>query len=341
MSTQINKSENGLFTNDPMSQWVKEFPKQLQDSLTFPILGSPARKKYANAVICGMGGSAIGGDLLIDGLGGRITLPILVNRGPMLPIWVNEDTLVVASSYSGDTVESVVACEVALARKATVVVLTSGGRIGDIAEKNNLFRLIVPGGLAPRAALGYMFCGLWRLLFDAGVAPDPNPEIGGSNKILCNFETDNSSSVNDSGFSIEEIAKSLGNKIPWIWAPRRLASVARRWANQFSENSKVPAHWSIIPEAFHNEIIGLCDNPKPFENIQTIVFRDPNEEGPIERAVELLKNTGHRPIVIRRNGEEICSLLQLIALGDRISLALANQNGVPATPIPAILKLKS
>ncbi len=337
MTTNDNLNHDA---SDSMEKWVSEFPAQLKQSLAFPLLGNKPLKSHTNALICGMGGSAIGADLLLDGLGGRITIPFVVNRGPLIPSWVNEHTLVVVSSYSGDTYETVTACEVAIARKATVLVLTSGGKLAKIAEPLNLFRMLVPGGYPPRAALGYMYCGLWRLLFEAGVAPNPEHEINEAIVLLCNSETVLTSN-NDDKSLVNGIARHLNGKIAWIWAPRRLASVARRWANQFSENAKLPAHWSQLPEAFHNEIIGLCDNPNPFENIQVVLMRDPLEEGPIDRAESLLRETGLNPIIVKRSGEDIASLLFLVTLGDRISLELARAQGVQPTPIPAIKKLKA
>ena len=333
------KSKVDATDTDLMEQWITEFPGQLKQAMSLRLFGIPPKKNFQNAILCGMGGSAIGADLLLDGLGGRITIPVFVNRGPVLPIWVNEQTLVVACSYSGDTYETVHSCHVALARNATVVVLTSGGKLGSIATEKNLFHMIVPGGYPPRAALGYMFCGLWRLLFAVGAAPDPEIEMNEATVLLCNSDDVLTIEGNDKSF-VKEIAKYLAGKIPWIWAPRRLASVARRWANQFSENSKLPAHWSQIPEAFHNEIIGLCDNPTPFENLQVILMRDQLEEGPLERAESLLRSAGLQPIIIKRAGEDIASLLFLVALGDRVSLAVANLQGVEATPLPAIKKLK-
>ena len=321
---------------DPMAQWVADFSGHLKQCLAFPIQGIRPIGAYSNVVVCAMGGSAIGGDLLNDALGGRLAIPLFVNRYPQLPMWVNATTLVVVASYSGNTQETLSAGQIAAARGAKVIVLTSGGKLEEWANEHHYLLLKIPGGMAPRAALGYLFIGLWRLLSETGVAPVPDQEMQSAIEMLCTAVETFHSDKNPA----RPIAELLNGKIPWILSSRRLAGVARRWANQLSENAKVPAHFNQFPEALHNEIVGLCDDPNRMRGIQTVILRDCEEDNQLSRAVSILHDAGHRPILIKRGGEDIGSLLYMIALGDQVSLALAGIQNVLPTPIPAIEHLK-
>ncbi|MDK9699518.1 MAG: bifunctional phosphoglucose/phosphomannose isomerase [bacterium] len=325
-------------TSDPMPQWVADFPGHLRDVLTLSMQGNAPLQKFSKIVVCAMGGSAIGTDLLVDGLAGRIAYPLVVNRDPQLPVWVDRDTLVIVVSYSGNTEETLSAARIAVARGAQIAVLTSGGKLAEWASELSYLLLIVPGGMAPRAALGYLFGGLWRLLHTIGVVPNPEPELREAADKICAAEQLFNDPVKSPSFAL---AKQIGSNLTWLWASRRLAGVVRRWANQFSENAKAPAHFAILPEAFHNEIEGICDDPHRPRAIKMIVFRDPNDDDTVDAAINLLRESDYPPVVITRGDESIASMLYLIALGDRTSLLVAQTNQVDPTPIPAITKLKS
>ena len=334
----MTKSEWMPSVDDPMAQWVSDFPGHLRDVLTLPMQGNQPTHKFSKIVVCAMGGSAIGADLLVDGLAGRIAYPLVVNRDPHLPVWVDRDTLVIIVSYSGNTAETLTAGQIAVARNAQIAVLTSGGKLAEWATEQNYLQLNIPGGMAPRAALGYLFGGLWRLLHTIGVVPSPETELRDAADKICASEQLFNDPVKSPSL---KLAKEIDTNIPWIWASRRLAGVIRRWANQFSENAKAPAHFGILPEALHNEIEGLCDDPHRPRALKMIVFRDPNDDETIDHAIALLRESGYPPVTITRGDESIASMLYLIALGDRTSLAVANLNRIDPTPIAAITRLKS
>ena len=207
-------------------------------------------KDTAHIIICGMGGSAIGGDLLADYLAPTCQIPIVVVRGYEVPEFVGQRSLVIAASYSGNTEETLAAAAQAQRAGATVFAITSGGQLARSVKAPCL----VPGGLAPRAALGYLMLpalaalGRWELA-------DPSPrEVEEAAGVLEAVATERGPEVPEIRNPAKQLAEALAGLVPAVYAASPgLRAVARRWKCQFNENSKTLATWDVFPELNHNE----------------------------------------------------------------------------------------
>jgi glucose/mannose-6-phosphate isomerase len=214
-------------------------------------LSTLKNEKFSSIVFCGLGGSAISGDLLNDYLSGDMSLPFIVIRGYNLPSFVNEDTLVIISSYSGNTEETLSCFEQALSKKCKIVVITSGGKITEIAQKNKLPVIKLQDGFQPRYALGQGFFSLLKLMQELNFAEE---EKNVKNIIsLWKNRAEEYSLENNRAF---QLATGLIGFIPVIYSSEFLSSSAYRFKSQLNENSKLHAFLNSIPEMNHNEIIG-------------------------------------------------------------------------------------
>ena len=227
--------------NSNMLKVLEDFPQQCRTALELP-KGMSVSGKVDKIVVCGMGGSAVGGDLLKAYMHDSKT-PVFVVRDYNVPNFVDENSLVFAVSYSGSTEETLAAYEDALRKKAKIVAVTSGGQLGSMAKK----AIKIPAGLQPRAALGYLFFPILGVLNNSGIVDVKGKEIEEMLDILS--KTDDFKTVG------ERIAKKIGLRTPLIYASELLGAVAYRWKTQFNENSKSPAFHHVFAELNHNEIV--------------------------------------------------------------------------------------
>ena len=214
-------------------------------------LSSLKKKKFSSIVFCGLGGSAISGDLLNDYLSGELNYPFIIVRGYNLPSFINAETLVIISSYSGNTEETISCFQQALTKKCKIIVITSGGNIGEIAQKNSIPIINLKSGYQPRYALGQGFFSLLKLMQELGFAKEEkNVETITYlwKKRAKEYSTDYNKAI--------QIASELVGFVPVIYSAEFLSSSAYRFKSQLNENSKLHAFVNSIPEMNHNEIIG-------------------------------------------------------------------------------------
>lgn len=238
-----------------MKKLVQNFPTQLHEAL---IIGkshkfSTSKKKFANIVLTGLGGSGIGGSIVQNFTFDKLSVPFVVNKDYFLPAFVNADSLVIVSSYSGNTEETLQAMKQALKKKATVVCITSGGKVAEIAKKKNLDCILLPGGMPPRACIGYSMTQVMFVLQGLGL-------------VKYNFEKDLKASIKllkDKSVSIKTKARSLAKKLygktPIIYSAPEMEGMAIRFRQQINENSKMLCWHHVIPEMNHNELVGWKD----------------------------------------------------------------------------------
>lgn len=238
-----------------MKKLVQNFPTQLHEAL---IIGkshkfSTSKKKFANVVLTGLGGSGIGGSIVQNFTFDKLSVPFVVNKDYFLPAFVNADSLVIVSSYSGNTEETLQAMKQALKKKATVVCITSGGKVAEIAKKKNLDCILLPGGMPPRACIGYSMTQVMFVLQGLGL-------------VKYNFEKDLKASIKllkDKSGSIKTKARSLAKKLygktPIIYSAPEMEGMAIRFRQQINENSKMLCWHHVIPEMNHNELVGWKD----------------------------------------------------------------------------------
>ncbi len=310
-----------------MLQVIKDFPKQCREALGLPA-GISVSGEIKNIVVTGMGGSAIGGDLLKTCLS-NTNIPVYVNRDYKVPEFVNENTLVFAVSYSGDTEETLAAFEDAQNKNAKIIGITSGGKLADECSKI----IKIPSGLQPRAALGYLFFPMLGILHNTGIVRVKNDELNEMVDIL-----KKTGEFNDAG---EELAKKLKEKIPIIYASEMLGAVALRWKTQINENAKMAAFYNVFSEMNHNEIVGYKGMDRKFI---AIMVRDRHDNDRVKKRMDICKEimevtTDVEEVQTQGNGL-LARIFSTIYLGDFVSYYLALWNRVDPTPIEVIEEMK-
>jgi glucose/mannose-6-phosphate isomerase len=316
---------------------ARAIPSHLRDALwRIESAGATAMEAPA-AIVCGMGGSAIGGDLAAAALGDRLTKPFAVARGYELPPGAPAGSAVLCSSYSGETEETLACYSAAEALGAHRLVATTGGELAELARRDGVPVIGLPAGLQPRAAVGYMFCVAAELVALALAGPRINTEIDAA-----------ASHLSDAAEALEaraaEIAAQIGSATPVIYGSDLTLPVAYRWRSQVNENAKRLAFSSALPEADHNEIEGWTGAG---EGRFAAVFLEDRDQHPRERRRFELTAKAVEPyaaavVKIETEGETRTErLLHAVMLGDHISLQLAEASGVDPMSVEAIERFKS
>jgi glucose/mannose-6-phosphate isomerase len=320
-------------------------PHQLGDALwRAQSANIPARDLPAGLVVCGMGGSAIGGDLAIAALGDRATRPIVTVRGYGLESWTPPESLVLCSSYSGDTEETLACFEAARAAGTPRVVLTTGGRLADLAREGNVPVIGAPAGLQPRAAALYMTVGALECAAQAGAAPSLRSEIDMAGQLLGDLVAEWGPEAS-AGSLAKNLAYELQGTVPVIHGAGPTVAPARRWRTQINENAKAPAFWSELPEANHNEICAW-QRGRQTAPVAGVFLEDPDQHPRVRRRIELtareVERAGAPSFRIRARGESrLERVLSLVLLGDLVSVYLAVLEGVDPTPVEPIERFKA
>ncbi|MBS3133284.1 bifunctional phosphoglucose/phosphomannose isomerase [Candidatus Woesearchaeota archaeon] len=288
---------------------------------------------FSKILVNGMGGSSIVGGILRAYLHDKCKLPVFVNRSYSLPDFVDRNTLVFSISYSGETEETLSALRYAYRKGASLVAVTSGGRLLKRFQEQKEPYIALPAGLQPRASLAYQLVTILNLLYKLKIIPDPSREI-----------TKAVAAVKKTPY--EERAKTLAGKligkVPLIYASDRFSSVAYRWKTQFNENSKVHAFTNQFSELNHNELVGYTNI---HANYHVIILEDEEDHPRIKARMKLTreiiskKDIPSTHIVIK--GDNILSrLLTSIYLGDLTSVYLALFTNTDPEPVKVIEDLK-
>jgi glucose/mannose-6-phosphate isomerase len=325
---------------------VLKFHEQIQHaqiiSKAIPFDFGPA--PVANICATGMGGSGISGDLVRAYLAGSLNVPFVVNRDYTLPHFVDERTLVLVSSYSGDTEETISAYEDACRRNARVVCITSGGRLAELARANGHPLVLIPKGFAPRYALGYLAVPLLYCLYRAGIITNPEPDLNETIDLLQTLYNEYRPASPNS--LAKRISRALAGKLPLIYASTNaFEPVAVRWKSQLSENSKVLAFCNVFPELNHNEIMGWGPLREINQNVQIIFLKDSPIHSKIEKRMQLTRDIleKHASAVLQvesRGRSLLARQFSLVYLGDVVSLYLAALYSVDPTAIENINYIK-
>jgi len=362
VSTEITQQDINRLDPENMYRCIIEFPQQLQDGFQLEFIEGkqPIRiENINNIIVLGMGGSAIGGDILRSYLAETLDMPIIINRNYNLPKFVNEKSLVIAASYSGNTEETLSAFKQALERKCQIIALTTGGKLAKLVKEhksdhlnkpikgNKLGYFILPSGLQPRAALGYSFGPLLQLMQNLGL-------ISNQEKIIqetCELLTENVKQCSIDKSAIDNPAKStaakLKNKIVLIYAGSEFYdTIAVRFKGQICENAKQLAFANLCPEFNHNEIVGFEYPTNLPENVVAVFLEGSADHQQVSRRFEvtreILKDRKIETIKLHTSGpNQLAEIFSLIQLGDFVSYYLALENKTDPTPVKAIDRLKS
>ena len=300
--------------------------------------------KPETVIVAGAGGSAIGGELLKDWMWDKIGVPIEVCRKYLLPAYANEKTLVFIVSYSGETEEALSVLLDAVKRNCMIVCISSGGQLLRFSEKLKLTHLRVPSGMAPRAALPYLFTPIPLVLERLGLVSNVGVELSEAVKILEKVKHANSPKIPLSDNFSKKLASSLAGTVPIVYGFGIYRAVAQRFKQQFNENSKVPSKWEFFPELNHNEIVGWASEELA-KSFSVVFIRDEDESPETRWRIEVTKELMSEKVenifeVWSMGKSRLAKMLFSIYIGDLVSVYLAILRGVDPTPVKAITLLK-
>lgn len=331
-----------------MLRLLAEFPQQLPDAAG---IGASIKfsldKDYSKIVFSGLGGSAIGADLLRSYVSKECRIPIIVNRDYTLPAFVDEDTLLVVSSYSGNTEETLSAYEEGKKRNAKIVAITSNGKLKSMAERDGFPYIIIPQGFPPRCALGYSSIPMIVLFSKSGLISNKDDEIKETSEVLTELrDAVLSPDVKDDKNIAKNIAKDLLNRYAIIYGANQYIDTAvTRWRGQLAENSKAISSTHVFPEMNHNEIVGWCCPKNLMKDLVVIMLRDTGDHPRVKKRMDISKSIiekeGAKIIEVASRGKSILSrIFSLIYIGDFVSFYLAVLNNVDPTPVDKVTYLK-
>jgi glucose/mannose-6-phosphate isomerase len=321
-----------------MKQLVQNFANQLRESkrIADKAVVSEA-KNIHNIVITGLGGSGIGGSIVSELVMDSCPVPITINKDYFLPAFVNEHTLVIVSSYSGNTEETLSAMQQAISKKAQIVAITSGGKVLEMAKQHQFDFIEIPGGNPPRSCIGYSLVQLIKVLVAKGFA---------DKKLFADLENAiNLLEKENAAIKAEAktVAEKLTNKIPVIYSLGTCDAVAVRFRQQINENSKMLCWHHTLPEMNHNELVGWTTR---HENIAAVTFHTAFDFERTKKRYAICKPVfekycSHVIDIVAKGDSKLEQFLYLINIGDWISCYIADLRGIDATEVNVIDYLKS
>lgn len=347
MTPALVTTPSGVLDSLGMFEAHAGLPEQVFDAAVRArgLDGLPERQSIEHVVVLGMGASGIAGDVLAAAAGPFLPVPVVVSKGYELPAFVGETSLVFAVSFSGDTEETVEAASEAAVQGARLVVVTSGGQLGRLAGSWGVPIVPVPPDIPqPRAALGAMAIPPLVVLEDIGLFPGAQQWIDEAVEQL----TERRDALVGSGGCAVEVAKRIGRTVPLIHGGGQIGSTAAsRWKTQVNENANAPAFWNSQPELCHNEVQGWGQHGDVTRQVFTLVnLRHEYEHPQVMRRFEVVRDLLDEVVAdvveVRAEGEgQLAQLLDLILVGDLVSLHLAAAEGLDPGPVPALDAVKA
>lgn len=330
-----------------MYNWIRDFSSQIENAVQ--IGKSAPLKLYVdgikNILVTGLGGSAIGGDLLRSYLSEELDVPFIINRHYFLPEFVDKNSLVVVSSYSGNTEESTAAHRDAAKRKAKVFCITTNGETALLAKKFKHPVIRIPKGYSPRAALGYLFFPILVAFTRLGLVKNKSKDIKETVDLL-RAKAAIFSNPDSPDNAPMQLAKQLQGKLPIVYAPNEhLDAVAVRWRGQICENAKQLAFSHVLPEMNHNELVGWKNVTHLMKQMNVIFLRDKGTHRRLAVRENITKQIvsqyADRVTEVWSEGNSLLArMFYLIHFGDWVSLYLAVLNNEDPTPVKVIDFLK-
>lgn len=321
-----------------MNDYINDFSNHLRDAIQIAnnTTLSPYTKEIRNILICGLGGSGIGGTIVSDIISSKVNIPIAATKDYSIPNFVNEHTLVIANSYSGNTEETLYALEKCQARGAEIAVITSGGKLKTIAEENKYNKIIIPGNQPPRAMFGYAFTELFFMLNHYGIIDDSFK--ADFDKAISLIDTEKA----DIQKQAMDLAKKMYKQTPVIYVAKGFEGVAVRFRQQLNENSKMLGWHNVVPEMNHNELLGWRTN---VDGLAVVYFRNKCDYDRNQIRMDINKKviskfTSNITEIWSKGDSLIENSLYHISVGDWTSWYLSEMNNVDAIEIDVIDFLK-
>ena len=323
-------------------------PRQLEAGYTRAVATLTGKLPAAppdGVVVCGMGGSAIGADVVGACLA-DLPVPYQVVRGYELPAWVTARTLVIAVSYSGNTEETLSCLGRALPRGCRPVCIAAGGRLADLAARHDLPFVSVPGGRQPRASIGYLTTPIGACLEAAGLAPGFDEQVAEAIEVTTDLAAALAPDVADADNEAKRVARRLLGRLPVIYGAGVTVPAARRWKGQVNENAKAPAFFNELPELDHNELAGFAANPVVAGTIVPVLLDDPAGDERLRRRLAFTEAVLAPCVagVVRVTARGVLPLARVLSsayLGDFASLYLAVLYGVDPAPVTVLEDFKA
>lgn len=348
VSNLDNLAELRLLDRGEMLGFLGMFPQdcRLAIKLVSEVdLSSLRGRKISSVVFIGMGGSAIGGAIIRDWLLGESKVPMVVSRGSPIPEFVGRDSLVFAVSYSGNTSETLEACEEALAKGATVIAFSSGGSLEMLAEEKSLVRLLMPPGRKPRAAIPYQLLMLAKALQRLDLVPASWDEVEEAVTVLEALREELAPEEALESNPAKRLATDLRLKLPLVWGPRLMEAVSYRFCTQLNENGKTPAGFGTYPEVFHNAVVGSEGPDEVLRSLAIVLIRTEDESQRLSRKLEAFKalfepRVGGLFEVWARGRGKLARMLSVLYFGDYVATYLGLLKGADPSDDSAIEKLK-
>jgi glucose/mannose-6-phosphate isomerase len=302
-------------------------------------------KKPRNTLITGMGGSAIGGEMLQGWLRDELPVPVDICRDYTLPAYANSNTLAFVISYSGETEETLSAFVDAIRRRCMTITITSGGHLLSFSRKLNIPCVVIPDGFPSRAAFPYVFFSLSILLTRMGVISDREPEVEETLSVLKSVARENAPQVPTKNNPAKKLALELRGTIPVVYGFGPYEAVAHRLKTQLNENSKLLSTYDAFPELDHNEVVGWEASEIFTKNFSAILLRDSKEPSEMKCRIELTKSLvsekARKVHEIYATGDrKLARLLSLLFVSDFLSVYLAVLGGVDPSPVRSIENVK-
>ena len=322
---------------------LAEFPTQCRRARTLAATPPPSGARPRLVVVAGMGGSAASGDVLAACGVDRVDVPILVHRDYGLPAAVGRDALVIASSYSGETEEALSAAQTAIARGVPLVAITAGGALAALAVARGLTRVMLPTGLMPRMALGYLLLPALAVLRGCGVevatAADEDEAVETLEALAGALSFERPAADNHA----KQIALEIGARVPVVYAAGPLAGVAYRWKTDLEEFAKTFALAGALPEMNHNEIEAW--RTPDAKGLHLVLLRDPAEPPEIARRYAVMRElvepaAGGLSETWAHGRGRLARLLSLTYLGQWVAYYLAARRGSDPWAVPLLDEMK-
>jgi glucose/mannose-6-phosphate isomerase len=328
-----------------MLERIKELPTQVRDAWAIAQRATlpPAFGDVRSVVLAGMGGSAIGGDLAASLLAGEMRIPMSVHRDYGLPAYVGRDSLVIASSYSGNTEETLSSLEEARKRGAKIVAITTGGRVAEIAQAGGHPLVTFSYAARPRATLGYSLTLVLGVLSRIGLARDLSADIDAALADVAKLQerVHEGARTNDA----KKLAVALAGKVVFVYGAGAMGVMARRVKGQWNENAKNWAAFDVMPELDHNAVVGFPEPAIAKQAIAVLILRSSQDLGRHrvrwEVTKELLDRAGieHRSLELP-GANALSEALQMTYFTDHVSFYVALLNGADPSPNTSIDLLK-
>jgi len=333
-----------------MLKLISELPTQCQEAYN---IGKESDIKKIdhqihNIVFAGLGGSAIGADIVKMYLQNELNFPITVCRNYTLPGFVGKDTLLFCSSYSGNTEETLSLFNDGLKKGALIVTMGSGGKLKELSAKNGFKHVTIPSGFPPRTALGYMSISVLAIFSKLGLIKDKEADVKRLYSTLVDLR-DKEVGIDvplDKNIS-KKLASELYGKFSVIYGTSDSSeAVAVRWRGQIAENSKSLSSSHVFPEMNHNEIVGWEFPKDILKDIKVIILRDKNDHQRtlhrIDISKTIIKNSGAKIFELeRKDSSFLARIFSLIYIGDFVSFYLAILNNIDPTPVKQVDYLKN